>query len=339
MAPKDIKVAALVVTYNRKALLVECLDAILAQEFIPATIVVVDNASTDGTDTLFAEGGELTSIPGLHYFRMAENLGGAGGFKEGVKRCMEAGCDWIWLMDDDCIAKPDTLSELVSALPAAGKLGGEVSFLASSVYGPAGEPMNVPGVDMRPTANGYADWYAGLADGLVEIELATFVSLLINARAVEMLGLPVGSFFIWGDDTEYTTRLTHNYGPAYMVGKSTVLHKRTNAKRLDIQNESDPARIANFHLLYRNSLIVQRYHYGKKSSARCVLGFFRHALRCLRSGDGGAKVRRARARAVLTGIFEYLSGRYDLEDLRSQAVPEATASGGGFQGLTSSSHR
>ena len=315
MAPKDINVAALVVTYNRKALLVECLDAILAQEFKPATIVVVDNASTDGTDALFAEGGELASIPGLRYFRMTENLGGAGGFKEGVKRCMEVGCDWVWLMDDDCIARPDTLAELVGALPVADKLGSEVSFLASSVYGPAGEPMNVPGVDTRATANGYADWYRGLAEGLVEIESATFVSLLINARAVEALGLPVGSFFIWGDDTEYTTRLTHNYGPAYMVGKSAVLHKRVNAKSLDIQNENDPARIANFHRLYRNNLIVQRYHYGKKRATRRALANCRDALKCLRMGDGGGKARRARARAILTGVFEYLGGRYELEDL------------------------
>ena len=315
MGPIDLNVAVLVVTYNRKALLVECLDAILTQEFKPETIVVVDNASTDGTDTLFAEGGELAFIPGLRYFRMTENLGGAGGFKEGIKRCMEVGCEWIWLMDDDCIARPDTLSELVGALPAAGKLGGEVSFLASGVYGPAGEPMNVPVVDARATANGYADWYRGLADGLIEIEHATFVSLLINARAVKSLGLPVGSFFIWGDDSEYTVRLTHNFGPAYLVGKSTVLHKRANAKSLDIQNENDPARIANFHRLYRNNLVMQRYHYGKNMATRRVLVSCRDAFKCLMIGNGGGKVRRARAKAILTGVFEYLSGRYELEDL------------------------
>lgn len=315
MDPTDINVAALVVTYNRKTLLVECLDAILAQEFKPATIVVVDNASTDGTDTLFAEGGQLASIPGLHYFRMAENIGGAGGFKEGIWRCMEVGCDWVWLMDDDCIAQPGTLSELVGALRAAGKLGGEVSFLASSVYGLAGEPMNVPWVDTRVTANGYADWYRGLAEGLVEIESATFVSLLINAQAVKSLGLPVGSFFIWGDDSEYTIRLTHYFGPAYLVGKSTVLHKRANAKSLDIQNENDLARIANFHRYYRNNLVMQRYHYGKKRATRLALASCRDALRCLKRGNGGGRVRRARAKAILTGVFEYLGGRYELEDL------------------------
>ena len=315
MAPTDINVAALVVTYNRKALLMECLDAILAQEFKPATIVVVDNASTDGTDVLFSEGGELASIPGLRYFRMTENLGGAGGFKEGIKRCMEVGCDWIWLMDDDCIARPDTLAKLVAALPAADRLGGGVSFLASSIVGPAGEPMNVPIVDLRPTENGYADWYLGLSEGLIQIERATFVSLLINAKAVEKLGLPIGSFFIWGDDSEYTIRLTHKYAPAYLVGNSIALHKRTNAKSLDIQNENDPTRIANFHRLYRNRLIVLRYHYGRKKANKQAFGFCCEALRCLRGGNGGGEIRLSRAKAVLTGVFEYFGGRYELEDL------------------------
>lgn len=315
MSSSDVNVAVLVVTYNRKALLVECLAAVAAQEFAPSAVVVIDNASTDGTEELFRDGGELAGIPGLRYFRMVENLGGAGGFKEGIKRCLEAGCDWIWLMDDDCIARPDTLSELVEALPAAKRLGGEPSFLASSVLGPEGEPMNVPVLDARPTGNGYADWYLGLADGMVEIECATFVSLLIKARAVEKLGLPIASFFIWGDDTEYTTRLTHRFGPAYLVGKSSVLHKRANAKSLSIQNEDDPARIANFHRLYRNNLIVKRYHHGKGSAAKQVLFNLKEAMRCLFVGKGGFLARCARSRALLKGTFEFLCGRFELEDL------------------------
>lgn len=315
MMHSGMNVAALVVTYNRKVLLVECLAAVTAQELAPSTVVVIDNASTDGTEELFRDGGEFAGIPGLRYFRMAENLGGAGGFKEGIKRCAETGCDWIWLMDDDCIARPDTLSELVGALPAARRLGGEPSFLASSVLGPEVEPMNVPVLDTRPTGNGYPDWYLGLADGIVEIECATFVSLLINVRAVEKLGLPIASFFIWGDDTEYTTRLTHNFGPAYLVGKSSVLHKRANAKSLSIQNEKDPARIANFYRMYRNNLVVKRYHHGKGKAAKQVLRNLRDAVACLCSGNGGASARLARTKAILRGTFEYLGGRYELEDL------------------------
>lgn len=308
-------VAALVVTYNRKALLLECLDAILRQEYPVFTIVVIDNASTDGTDELFMGNGSLAGIGAIDYHRMQSNLGGAGGFKEGLRVAAESGADWIWLMDDDCIPHPDTLAELVKAKQCAEGHDIEPSFLASEVFGPEGEPMNVPVVDGRPTQNGYADWYIGLADGLVEIESATFVSLLINRQAIEQLGLPVGSFFIWGDDTEYTTRLTHNFGPAYFVGASQVLHKRANAKSLDIMNEDNPKRIANFHYLYRNNLIVQRYHYGKKAASKTLLRDIRAALKCLSEGEGGKAVRQARSKAIFTGIIEYLRGAYELEDL------------------------
>lgn len=309
------KVVALVVTYNRKQLLQECLAAIAAEDYPVSSIIVIDNASTDGTNALFTKGGPLSGNSLINYRRMGENLGGAGGFKEGLRVAAESNADWVWLMDDDCIPYSNTLSELVKARERIGQRGVEPSFLASTVYGPEGEFMNVPTVDVRPTENGYADWYIGLADGMVEIEFATFVSLLVNRRAIDDLGLPVGSFFIWGDDIEYTTRLTHNFGPAYLVGASQVLHKRANAKSLDIQNENDPRRIALFHYLYRNNLIVQRCHYGRSQVNKLIYRDLKAAIRCLYKGDGGSAVRRARSLAILTGVFEYLRGGYDLEDL------------------------
>ena len=310
-------VTALVVTYNRKPLLLECLRAIADQQYPVMSIVVIDNASTDGTDELFAEGGLLSESDIIEYHRMGSNLGGAGGFKEGLRIASQSGADWVWLMDDDCIPYPDTLAQLVRAVRRAKECNPttSTSFVASSVFGPQGEPMNVPAVDTRPTRNGYADWYAELTDGMVEIESATFVSLLVNCEAIRSVGLPVGAFFIWGDDAEYTTRLTHNFGPAYLVGPSRVLHKRANAKNLDIMREEDPRRISNYHYLYRNNLIVQRYHHGRVAAAKLLLCDLDAAMRCLASGDGGSTARRARSAAILTGVAEYLGGRYDLEDL------------------------
>ncbi len=316
MANDSQRVTALVVTYNRKDLLVECLNAIKAQTVPVGRIVVIDNASTDGTPELFADGGEFCGKGLIDYRRMSSNLGGAGGFNAGLKAAHETGCGWVWLMDDDCIPYPETLQGLLEGVGAVAKNDGrEPSFVASSVYGPQSEPMNVPTVDSRPSGNGYADWYMNLHEGLVKIESATFVSLLINDKAIEKLGLPIASFFIWGDDSEYTTRLTHHFGPAYLVGSSKVLHKRANAKSLDIQNENDQKRIANFHNLYRNNLIVSRFHHGKKASAKAVIVNLINSVKCLAKGDGGFGVRRARSGAILTGTFEYLGHKYDLEDL------------------------
>lgn len=89
-----MKVAAVVVTYNRKELLRECLQALLNQTRPLDEIIVVDNASTDGTDQMIPE-----EFPQITHVRLPENIGGAGGFHEGMKLAYEKGHDWIWVMD------------------------------------------------------------------------------------------------------------------------------------------------------------------------------------------------------------------------------------------------
>ena len=121
---KKETVCAVVVTYNRKELLIECLDGLLRQTRPIDAIYIIDNASTDNTPEFLKEKGFIQELPPknltkswekefeiknltdgqpikLRYIRMHENTGGAGGFHEGVKRAYEKGYDWLWLMDDD----------------------------------------------------------------------------------------------------------------------------------------------------------------------------------------------------------------------------------------------
>lgn len=316
------KIVALVVTYNRKELLQRCLDAILCQEYPVDRIIVIDNASTDGTETLFATEAKYDSR--ILYRRMSKNLGGAGGFKQGLQIASTLECDWVWLMDDDCIAYPDTLFNLVAA---AKKAAGRISFLASSVYGPNNEPMNVPVVDPTPAQNGYADWYRNLDNGMVRIQSATFVSLLINHEAILQVGLPIGSFFIWGDDTEYTNRLTRYYGQAYVVGASKILHYRKGAKSLDIRNETNASRIHNYKYHVRNNLVVARYYQGRMAALkRCIKELILGIT--ILTARGNAKLKLSRFNSIMQGTINYLLHRYDLEDLAillSQASDGKTA--------------
>jgi len=108
------KIAAVVVTYNRKDLLKECLDALLNQTRPLDSIILIDNASTDGTPEFLKEKGYLDN-PKIDYVRLPENTGGAGGFHEGVKRGYEKGYDWLWLMDDDALPEKSSLNNLLDA--------------------------------------------------------------------------------------------------------------------------------------------------------------------------------------------------------------------------------
>src|SRR5699024_1340224 len=131
-----MKIGALIVTYNRKELLKECLEALFNQSYKLETIIIVDNNSTDGTEKLFEEKQYLLKN-NIQYYRMSENLGGAGGFHEGFRIASNDDLDWLWIMDDDTIPHSNTLSSLVDAVPLAPE---NTSFLASTVYGPENEP-------------------------------------------------------------------------------------------------------------------------------------------------------------------------------------------------------
>ena len=108
------EVWAIVVTRDRRDLLSGCLAALEAQERAPDRVLVVDNASSDGTpDMVRAE------HPSVELLSLRVNEGGAGGFHEGMKHAHAGGAEWLWLMDDDTVPEPGALSEL---LAAAGRL-------------------------------------------------------------------------------------------------------------------------------------------------------------------------------------------------------------------------
>lgn len=179
------------------------------------------------------------------------------------------------------------------------------SFYASAVFGSAGEFMNVPNIDTSESANGYPHFYKYLGEGIINIADATFVSLLIRKDAVLRCGLPCKDYFIWGDDGEYTLRLTHFYGPAYMVGKSIAIHKRMGAKKLDLSNFQDENRIKMYHYYVRNNIVNQLYYKKDRNRAITIIKKLAQAVcsvKYLGQKNGAIK-----ARTVWKGTIEGFS--------------------------------
>jgi GT2 family glycosyltransferase len=213
-------VCAVVVTYNRRDLLTECLRALVAQTQQLARIIVVDNASTDDTPRAVAEFIATSPIP-IQSLRLPENGGGAGGFHSGVKAGAATDCEWLWLLDDDTIATPTAVEELLAAhdrFPA----GSQPQLVASEVVWSDGtpHPMNQPWLTVHDEArNDLAEDHETRS-----IRTATFVSLLLRREMVAKYGLPIARYFVWADDIEYTGRiLRHEFG--VWARRSVVVHK------------------------------------------------------------------------------------------------------------------
>lgn len=241
-------IVAIVVTYNRKALLLETLRALAGQSVLPDRIVVIDNNSTDGTAEMLA--GHSLSLP-LEHVRLMKNGGGAGGFKCGMQCACALGADWLWVMDDDCVPRPEALSALLSAL--ADPEVAEAGFLASRVLWTDGSPclMNLP-VAHRLWAEPH-DRQARLS----RIVSSSFVSMLVSRRAVERVGFPVAEFFIWFDDVEYSRRVSAGM-TAYLVTDSVVEHHTpTNLSPLDFRLVT-PASLWKYRYGIRNETAFHR---------------------------------------------------------------------------------
>ena len=249
-------VAAVVVTYNRKELLKEAIDALLMQSVAEADVLVVDNASTDGTKDYIADYIDQGQII---YINTGENLGGAGGFNFGMRKACEAGYKYVWIMDDDAIVKRDALKEL---LKADQLLKGDYGYLSSTVFWTDGQPcvMNRPKLVKDWTSDlGY------LSAGLVRTYYSTFVSFFVKTATVKELGLPIKDFFIWGDDVEYSNRLSKKY-PCYVVGKSQVIHKTRDNNGSNIAKEQGD-RIGRYKFANRNECVIAREN-GMKGRLR-----------------------------------------------------------------------
>ncbi len=211
------RVVAVVVTWNRRALLAESLAAVLGQTHAPSAVVVVDNASTDGT----AE--DLVGRADLDVVALERNTGGAGGFAAGIAQALTHDPDLVWLLDDDTVPTDTALAELVRVHRDHDPGAPRPAVLASRVVWTDGRdhPMNTP----RPQPGASrAVRAAAAAVGAVPVRSASFVSLACDVGVVRERGLPVADYFLWNDDFEYSTRLVRG-GVGLYVPTSLVVHK------------------------------------------------------------------------------------------------------------------
>ena len=210
------RVIAVVVTWNRRSLLAEALSALRDQTRPPEAIVVVDNASTDGTASFVDR-----EFPSVEVVELTRNTGGAGGFAAGISRALAVGADLLWLLDDDTVPEVDALAALLRA--RQGYPGARPALVASRVVWTDGRdhPMNTPRVKPGVRA---AERSAAAAVGCIPIRSASFVSILCDAEVVASRGLPVADYFLWNDDFEFTTRLLRGRHGLYCPA-STVVHK------------------------------------------------------------------------------------------------------------------
>lgn len=242
------KIIVATVTYNSSHYLRRLVEAVAIQKYPVEKIVAIDNASTE--EHKKAISALAADYPFLEVVTSSENLGGAGGFEKGVQYILDKGYefDWIWIMDDDAFPREDCLEKMMEH-----KNLEKIGALIPMIYGVELQQFQFYhhkriskylDSDIR-VGNSLEEF-----DDITEIETNAFVGPLVSKHAIANVGIPNGSLFIYGDDTEYMYRISRKY-KLYLIKDAVMNHR-------DVQENNsviNPGRFWKEYYKYRNRLL------------------------------------------------------------------------------------
>lgn len=256
-----MKIVAVIATYNRCSLLKRAINAVQQQTLKIDEIVVVNNASNDGTLELLESYHDDKSK--FTIITMPNNIGGAGAFYVGMEYAMKLDPDCILLQDDDGYLDPNCVEHLVNSMGCLDAV----------------TPIIVDEKDFTQLAfdiNGNTELEQFLDKETLPNILKPFNGLLLKAEVVQKIGLPIKKYFIWGDETEFRLRMEQhkfNYGT---VVNARMFHPKNQLQKVKVLGHNFIVPVGNLRTFcfYRNYLHIYK-SYEKFSAGKL---FFKYLL-------------------------------------------------------------
>lgn len=249
-------VACIVVTYNRLALLKDCIESLRNQTDMDFDIFVINNGSSDGTEKW------LSGQKDLNYITQ-DNGGGAGGFYTGMKTAFEAGYEWIWMMDDDGQTDPDQLKNLLDgARQCQSKF---VNALVCNIKDPS-----VLAFGLVNEGHGLINAEDARKFLFISDSINPFNGTLIHRDVIKDIGFIKREMFIWGDEMEYTYRARAAGYKQYTVTSALHFHPSIKSQQIriipfisrlvvDVPNNKERA-----YIKYRNNGYLCHTYYPER---------------------------------------------------------------------------
>ena len=215
-------ITIVIASWNRKGDLLECLASLREMPPPPPRIIVVNNASEDGTREAVAAG-----FPEVTVLDSPVNRGFAGGNNLGIRKAREEGAEYICLLNNDTVVRPDFLTSLTRAAekrPRAAILGARV------VYYQQPELIWSDGIEVgrwsgQIRARHYRRSEKGITDKVVSVDAVSGAALLLRSRVLDEIGLFDERYFLCFEDVDLCLRARDLGYSVLTVPSSRVLHK------------------------------------------------------------------------------------------------------------------
>jgi len=215
-------VSIIIVNWNGKALILECLSSLHKLSYARVQIILVDNGSTDGSVEAVEQ-----SFPEVNVLRMNKNLGFAGGTNEGLREALRRQAEFVLLLNNDTVVDEHCLKHLVSRIRSEERIG----IVAPKIYYHstpdtiwyAGGNISMWKGVMSHT--GIREKDHGQHDALRDTDFATGCCMLASAEVVRRIGFLDESYKMYSEDADWCMRARKAGDRVVYEPKAVLWHK------------------------------------------------------------------------------------------------------------------
>ncbi len=282
-----------------------CLTSLRATSYQNSHVLLVANGSPNGDSAQLA-----TEFPEVEVLTLDRNYGFAGGCNRGMEKALADQADFIWLLNNDAIAKPESIEHLVKAAianPEAGALGaivleghsstaeeaglGEINFKKAKTY------LRKTGQDKSGSQTSSKQ-----EKGLYSCSWLSGSNLLLRSSALSKVGLFDERYYLYFEDVELCKRLTDAGFKCLLVPGSTIEHEG---------NASTQGGLSLWRSYYhsRNRLLFFMQYCSPSQRPIALLSIWGHFIKHCFTLPLRGKAGRARLKAEWLGLNDYYSKR------------------------------
>ncbi len=267
-----------------------CLESLRGLNYPNYRIVVIDNASGDGSVEKFRV---AQSQYDFHLIESAENLGFSGGNNLGIEYAIEQGGDYVWLLNNDTTVDGSALMYLVEQSEKTGGLVGSLLLYPDRTYQQVGTRIKwltgqTRGVPEREIQDG------------MEVDCLSGASMLIPTKLVRRIGMLDESYFLYFEDGEFCLRAKKLNYPCTVALRSRVFHK---------EGASTGKRSLRTQYYYQRNRLKMLMRYASPMEKLTIAGYtFVRLFRSIIKALSGSTDRRDSARIHWLAVFDYIRG-------------------------------
>lgn len=243
------KVSIVVLNTNHKADTLECLATIGRNTYVNWSVIVLDNASTDGSVEAIR-----VAFPWAFIVPLTKNLGYAGNNNVGIRLSLEQGADWVLVLNEDTLLEPDCLAQLV----AVGEAGPQIGIVGPMVYH-HDEPQVIQSAGGRLNRHWEASHLGQNEDDRGQfvrphdVDYISGCAILVRRDVIKQIGLLDERFYYYWEETDWCVRAGQQGWRIVHVPAAKIWHK-------GVQRNYRPNRSVAYYNTRNRFLLLAKHH-------------------------------------------------------------------------------